>query len=65
MLEVLRGLLALGLTDRQQDTGLGDAAEIVLDGRRPPRRGNVEAGGIRNAVSVGKRAQASVPGLMD
>jgi len=33
MIEVLRDLIALGLTDRLQDAGLGDPAEIVLDGR--------------------------------
>jgi hypothetical protein len=33
MIEVLRNLLALGLTDCLQDAGLGDPAKVVLDGR--------------------------------
>ena len=63
MLDQLRCLFASRLAHRLDNAGLGHAAEIVVDRRRPAGRHHVEADGLRDAVGVGERSRPPIPGL--
>src|SRR3546814_11999244 len=62
--ELGRGF-ALGLAHGFEDACLGDAAEIVVDGRRPTGRGHVETDGSGNPSRMDDAARVAVPRLMD
>ena len=53
MCDELGGALAGAFTHRFEDAGLGDAAEIVGDGRPPPGFGHVEPDRQRQAIGFG------------
>ena len=63
MVDQLRGVLAAGFAHRLNDAGLGDAAEIVVDGGRPAGLDHVEAERGGERVGMGERARPPVPGL--
>ncbi|WP_287461298.1 hypothetical protein, partial [Sphingomonas sp.] len=63
VVDQLRGVLAAGLAHGLDDPGLGDAAEIVVDGRFPAGRDHVEAERRGERIGMGERARPPVPRL--
>jgi hypothetical protein len=65
VVDELRRRLALCLGHGLQDPGLGDAAEIVVGGRRPASRGHVEMNRPGETIRMGDDARAAAPRLVD
>ena len=63
MIDELSGPLAARLPDSAKDSGLGDAAKIALDGRRPASSDHVEIHDLGDPVSMGQCAGLAVVGL--
>ena len=58
-------MLALRFAHRFEDARLGDAAEIVVDGRTPAGRRHVEIDGPGELIAMRERVRPPVPGLLD
>ena len=52
MVDELHRRLTLGLTHCFENTRLGNAAEVIIDGRLPPRRHHVEPDGAGKDIGV-------------
>ena len=63
VVDQLRFLLAAAFAHGFENAGLGDAAEIVVDRRRPAGRDHVEADVAGDDVAMGDRAGAAIPGF--
>ncbi len=58
MVDQLRGRLAFRFPNSIENAGFGDAAEIVVDGRFPPRLDHVEPDGPRQDIGLVKASDA-------
>ena len=62
VVDKLHRLLTLGLTNRFENTRLGNPAEIVVDGRLSTRGNHLESDGARKDVGVIEPSADSVGG---
>src|SRR6185437_6404637 len=60
VVDELRGLFALRLAHRLEDAGLGDTAEIVVDGRPPAGLEHVEPNRARKTIGLDETALDAV-----